>query len=81
MLLPPVGMLLVSALAEPLADDGALNCSLNGVLDHLSGGSSSCICDDGWQGARCSALKQGTSVRVWPPAGTAGQDARHLAAR
>jgi hypothetical protein len=61
-------------LAAGISDEGA-RCSLNG---EVSG--NACVCDDGWTGARCSALKQGESVRVWPPAGTGGQDPAHLSA-
>ena len=54
-----------------------LACSLNGACA-VDG--KTCTCDDGWVGALCSALHQGPSTRVWPPAGTAGQDPAHLAA-
>ena len=65
------------AAAAAASCTGPSSCSLNG--DCAADGQS-CVCDAGWTGELCSALKQGQSTRVWPPAGTAGQDPAHLSA-
>ena len=66
-----------STTQQHCAPGSQTDCSLNGVC---APSGASCICDDGWTGSFCSSLKQGHSTRIWPPAGTAGQNPNHLAA-